>query len=162
MSLLLTRSVYTLYHSHSKFEQKKKLKCNMNLCIIGQINSQLENPSSLFQPTLHYQLQVVLGHQEVLSNFIQQFAEYRWRTLLGHNVILVISFFLIQSIRYCFAYIDLLLTIHQLRSRPDTDQNTRIRIHNPVFKGTWQTPGGKFVNYIVLKDSIEAKVDISR
>ena len=29
-------------------------------------------------------------------------------------------------------------------------------------QGTWETPSGKFVNYIILKDSLESKVDISR
>jgi len=29
-------------------------------------------------------------------------------------------------------------------------------------QGTWETPSGKYVNYIVLKDSLESKIDISR
>ena len=29
-------------------------------------------------------------------------------------------------------------------------------------QGTWQTPGGKYVNYIIVKDSMASKVDISR
>jgi len=29
-------------------------------------------------------------------------------------------------------------------------------------QGTWQTPSGKYVNYIVIKDTLESKIDLSR
>ena len=33
---------------------------------------------------------------------------------------------------------------------------------NILLQGTWETPSGKYVNYIVLKDTLESKIDISR
>jgi len=66
---------------------------------------------------------------------------------------------------------DLGLTAEQLNQinnqlNSETQQTVYVQPPPPALhyqlQGTWQTPGGKYVNYIILKDSMESKVDISR
>lgn len=61
---------------------------------------------------------------------------------------------------------DLTLTADQLNQINSQLENPATHLFQPTLhyqlQGTWQTPSGKYVNYIVLKDNLEAKVDISR